>query len=512
MKETFYVTTPIYYTNGVPHIGHSYSSLLADTLARYKKTSGHEVKFCTWVDENSQKALEVANEKWMEIMEYLDDMAYKHKAVWDGLNLEYTDFIRTTEDRHHEFVREVLQKSFDNGDIYEGEYEGYYCVGCEAFIKEDELIEKEWEKVCKDHLKAPDLIKEKNYFFKLSKYQDYLETFYKENPEFVQPQERFNEVIEFVKRWLEDFSISRETNKFGIKLPFDESQVTYVWYDALFNYLTVCQNDKDENGKEKFWPADLHIVGKDIIKFHAIYWPAMLKSAGYEMPKNILATGFFTIDWHKISKSLGNVIDPVEFSEKYSKDLMTLYLFSAINIWFDGDFDTKQAIALYNAKMANNLWNLLNRVLVLKLKLTDSPLTWALDTDISNAILEYNETFKKAMDSYNLKEALDSSFFFLDKINKYVDETAPWKMLKDESLNAETANVLYTMAEALRNVWVNLYAFFPEKMTEMLERLGCEDYGDDLINGLANELLSRKEEFNITEKGQPLYSRFEIEE
>lgn len=509
MKKTFYTTTPIYYTNWVPHVGHSYSSLLADTISRYKKVSGFDVKFCTWVDENSQKALEVAESQGKDIMEYLDEMAGIHKWIWDGLGIEYTDFIRTTEERHHKFVREVLQKSFDNGDIYEGEYEGYYCVGCEAFIKEDELIEKDWNKVCKDHLKAPDKIKEKNYFFKLSKYQKFLEDFYSENPDFVQPRERFNEVIEFTKRGLEDFSVSRETNKFGIKLPFDEDQVTYVWYDALFNYLTVCQDDKDENGKEIFWPADLHIVGKDIIRFHAIYWPAMLASAGYDMPKKVLTTGYFTLDGQKISKSLGNVIDPVEFSEEYSRDLLTLYLFSAINIGFDGDFDRNQAIALYNAKLANNFWNLLNRVLVLKLKMTDEPLTGNLDSGLDSEIKSYNEAFKTAMDSYNLKEALDQSFFFLDKVNKYVDTNEPWKMLKDESLNEQTFDVLYTMAECLRNVWVNLFAFFPEKMDELLTRLGLPEYKNELLEGNRDELLERTEKFDIKEKWQPLYARFD---
>jgi len=283
MKDTFYITTPIYYTNWVPHIGNSYASLICDVLSRYNKISGKQVKFCTWVDENSQKALTSAEEAGMEIEPYLDMMADKHKAVWDGLGIGYTDFIRTTEPRHHEFVREVLQKSFDNGDIYEWEYEGMYCVWCEAFKKDDDLVfqnKTSWEtfpitpkvkpsdniiKICPDHLKTPDTIKEKNYFFKLSKYEDKLKQLYKDRPDFVMPSDRFNEVIAFTHRGLEDFSISRETNTFGIKLPFDDSQVTYVWYDALFNYLTVCQD-----GQEHFWPADLHVVGKDIIRFHAI--------------------------------------------------------------------------------------------------------------------------------------------------------------------------------------------------------------------------------------------------
>lgn len=500
-KSTFFITTPIYYTNGVPHIGHAYSSLIADSIARYQKISGKKVKFSTWVDENSQKALLKAEEMGMEIMPYLDMMAEKHKEVWDGLHLEYTDFIRTTEPRHHAFVREVLQKSYENGDIYSGMYEGKYCVGCEAFKKEEDLIEKDGKKVCPDHLVEPQFLKEKNYFFKLSKYQDFLLDFYKKHPNFVTPQDRFNEVIAFVERGVEDFSISRETNTFGIKLPFDEEQVTYVWYDALFNYITVCQDEK-----ENFWPADLHVVGKDIIRFHAIYWPAMLKSAGYEMPEQILTTGFFTVDGQKISKSLGNVIDPVEFSQKYSKDLLTLYLLWSFNIGQDGDFDQKQAILMYNAKLANNLWNLLNRVVVLALKL------WGvLEGKNSHVSLENIETIANNFKEYNLKWVLDTSFKFLDSLNDFTTQKEPWQMIKDESKLQETTEVLFIIAEWLRQVWLVLYPFFPEKMSEMFTRLWLGNYKELLESGKLSELQAKTEKFVITQKWEPLFARFEIE-
>ncbi|QFR39372.1 methionine--tRNA ligase [Candidatus Gracilibacteria bacterium 28_42_T64] len=527
MKENFYVTTPIYYTNGIPHIGHSYSSIIADTIARNNKINGKKIKFCTGVDENSQKAVIAAEENGMPTMKYLDLMASKHRAVWDGLKIEYTDFIRTTESRHHEFVKSVLQKSFDNGDIYAGEYEGMYCVGCEGFKKDDDLvylnkttketfpIKKEIKvsdniiKVCPDHLTTPDTIKEKNYFFKLSKYQEELEKFYDENPKFVIPSDRFNEVKAFTKRGLEDFSISRETNKFGITLPFDEAQVTYVWYDALFNYLTVCQN-----GDEGFWPADLHVVGKDIIRFHAIYWPAMLISAGYELPKQILTTGFFTVDGQKISKSLGNVIDPVEFSETYSKDLLTLYLLSSFNIGQDGDFDQKQAILIYNAKLANNLGNLVNRVVVLTLKLAlEDGLEGSdiiLDPDLLIGKWENDYDFDSNMKTYNLKGALDHAFKYLDEINKYVDTNEPWQMIKDENKRDETKEVLYTIAEGLRQVGLSLYVFFPEKMGEMFIKLGLENYVEELEEGNLQKLRDATEVFHIKEKGEPLFKRFDV--
>lgn len=345
--KTFYVTTPIYYSNGIPHIGHAYASFIADVLAKHRRNLGFEVKFSTGVDENSQKVVEKAAEAGMGIMEYCDSMAGKHQAIWDGLGITYTDFVRTTTDQHKAFVQGVLQKSFDNGDIYLGEYEGLYCVGCEAFKKASDLTE---DGLCPDHKKKPDVIKEKNYFFRLSKYEAALKELFAKNPDFIVPRTRGNEVVSFIEEGLEDFSISREGSTFGIPLPFDGSHVTYVWYDALFNYVSAC-----EGGDEKFWPADVHVVGKDIIRFHAIFWPAMLMSAGYALPKNILATGHFTIDGQKISKSLGNAIDPVEFCGQYPKELLLLYLLTSFPIGQDGDFSVEQAVNAFNAKLANNL-------------------------------------------------------------------------------------------------------------------------------------------------------------
>ncbi|MFK7780001.1 MAG: class I tRNA ligase family protein, partial [Candidatus Gracilibacteria bacterium] len=291
---------------------------------------------------------------------------------------------------------------------------------------------------------------------------------------------------------------------FGITLPFDTEQVTYVWYDALFNYLTVCQN-----GDENFWPADLHVVGKDIIRFHAIYWPAMLLSAGYELPKQILTTGFFTVDGQKISKSLGNAIDPVKFSEKYSKDLLTLYLLSSFNIGQDGDFDQKQAILTYNAKLANNLGNLVNRVVVLGLKFSEQGLFN--EKEKIDCKRDYIDEFDKFVGEYNLKSALDISFKYLDKINKYVDEKEPWKLVKDENKTKELNDILYKIAEGLRNVGLNLYTFFPEKMGEMFIKLGLENYVEQLEDGKIEELRDKQETFMIKEKGEPLFLRFDLD-
>lgn len=541
MKDTFYITTPIYYSNWIPHIWHAYSSIIADVISRYMKISWKKVKFSTWVDENSQKAVLKAEEHWMKTIDYLNMMAKKHKAVWDWLDIKYTDFIRTTEKRHHELVKKVLQKSFDNWDIYEWEYEWMYCVWCESFKKEDDLVylnkttNKKFSitkdvvesdniiKVCPDHLKTPDKIKEKNYFFKLSKYENFLKEFYnsKEWKNFVIPSDRFNEVKSFVDRWLEDFSISRETNKFWIKLPFDETQVTYVWYDALFNYVTVCtkthpttllqEREQDQDDMD-FWPCDLHVVGKDIIKFHAIYWPAMLKSAWYELPKNILTTWFFTIDWHKISKSLWNVIDPVEFSNKYSKDLLILYLLSSFHIWQDWDFDQKQAILTYNSKLANNFGNLVNRVIVLTLKLDLKDwLTWKIDNEINNKMNKYLLNFNNKIKEYNLKDILDESFQFLDDLNKYVDQKQPWVSIKDLEKKEQNIDVLYTLAEWLRIVWLVFYMFFPKKIWEMFTKIWLDWYVEKLESWKLEELIKKRVIFKIKQKGDILFNRIELE-
>lgn len=501
MKTPFFVTTPIYYSNGIPHIGHSYSSLIADVLARHRRMSGFDVKFSTGVDENSQKVVEKAAEAGLETMAYADLMAGKHREVWDGIGISYTDFVRTTASEHMKLVQEVLQKSFERGDIYEGEYEGMYCVGCEAFKKQADLTEAG---KCPDH---PNMnishIKEKNWFFRLSKYEQFLKDYYRDHPDFVIPLNRFAEVKEFVNGGLEDFSISRETNKFGIPLPFDPSQVTYVWYDALFNYVSVCQGEDT-----RFWPADLHVVGKDIIRFHAIYWPAMLESAGYAQPKNILTTGHFTIDGQKISKSLGNVIEPVEFSAKYSRDMMLLYLLSAFPIGGDGDFSEKEAILAFNSKLANNIGNLLNRFIVLSLKI-DGKVSGALIPEIANAKSAFIERYSLAMDRYDLRDALAAAFDFGDVINKYVDTTKPWEM-KDESQMKDLENVLFQVGEALRTIAIGLSPFFGEKMNELLARVGAQTSSELLKNGEMNKAFDLQTVFSVAEKGDPLYMRIPV--
>jgi methionyl-tRNA synthetase len=502
-SNTFFVTTPIYYPNGIPHIGHAYSSFIADTLARYHRNIGEKVRFSTGVDENSQKIVDKANELGKPVMEYLDEMSVEHKKVWDGIGISYTDFVRTTHPNHAKLVQEVLQKSFDNGDIYAGVYEGLYCKGCEGFKKPNDLVDGK----CPDHPNGTiEHLNEKNYFFRLSKYEQTLKDLYASQSDFVTPENRFQEVIEFVNQWLEDFSISRETNKFGIPLPFDPEQVTYVWYDALFNYVSILWDEVDE-----FWPANVHVVGKDIIRFHAIFWPAMLLSAGYAVPKQVLATGHFTIEGQKISKSLGNVIDPVEFSGRFNngRDLLLNYLFSAFQIGQDGDFSEKEAILAFNNRLANTLGNLLNRFIVLSLVVDGNVPKWTLETEIAQNIQDAIKKSADAFEIFELRTALLTGFELAENMNKYIDTKKPWE-LKDPSQFDDLRHILYQVGESLRVAWLLLSPFFPAKMEELLNRIGASSQKEKLKDGIFSEAIGEMISFSVLEKGEPLYMRIVI--
>ncbi|PIE85156.1 methionine--tRNA ligase [Candidatus Gracilibacteria bacterium] len=548
MKKPFFITTPIYYGNGIPHIGHAYSSILADVIARYKRGSGYEVRFSTGIDENSQKTIESAKKVGIKPMDFLDDMSLKHKKIWEELELDYTDFIRTTEKRHFDLVSEVLQKCYDSGDIYKGVYEGMYCNGCEAFKKKMDLIDYEGKMVCPDHLKEPEEIKENNYFFKLTKYETWLKEFYDKNPDFLEPHFIFNKIKDFVYDGLEDFSISRENAKLGIPLPFDKDHITYVWFDALFNYYTVCRYSKsgDKNNEtfkdeRDFFPPDIHVVGKDIIRFHAIYWPAMLASyfglgeKGVDniihyldsdklyLPKKILSTGFLKVDGQKMSKSLGNVIDPVKYIKKYNKDLLTLSLLGEFGIGFDGNYDKKNAILKYNAKLSKNLGNLLNRVVVLAIKVggklekpqgsikfkcknLNNSLYYKGNSD-SN-LKEFKRLFREDFEKLEIKNSLDHCFSYLNSLNLLTTEKEPWVLMKTDENEAK--KVLFVLAEGLRQVGLSLYPFFPKKMGELFISLGLDNYVDRLEKGELEVLINEKPDFVIEKKSGILYPQFEV--
>lgn len=443
----YYVTTPIYYINDKPHIGHAYSTFAADVLARYHRQQGETVLFSAGVDENSQKTVQAAAKAGMDLAVYTEQMSDTWEKTWKKAEISNDAFIRTTSPEHRKAVEELIDRVKAKGDIYAGVYEGYYCVGCEEFKKEDELENG----LCPIHKTKPDFIKEKNYFFKLSKYQAPLLEYIREHPEFVQPEARRNEVVAFIERGLRDFSVSRSTQKWGIPWPGDPEQVVYVWFDALVNYLTVA--GFPDPGYDQKWPADVQIVGKDIIKFHCIYWPAMLMSAGLALPRTVFAHGFFTIDGQKISKSLGNAIDPVDLAGQYGMDALRYYLLREFPFGADGEFSHERFQAVYNADLANDLGNLVQRVQVMVTKYLDR---------VVGEVPQHShdiEPYQDAMASLRFDQALAEVWLLVRGLNQYLEEEKPWRI--DESESEHRGDVLRHAVSDLMQIATLLMPFMP---------------------------------------------------
>ncbi len=536
-QKKFFITTPIYYSNDIPHIGHAYSSFIADVYARFHRMLWYDVKFSTWVDENSQKTVQKATEQGMDVMEYLDMYAAKHQAIWDWLRVSYTDFIRTTSDKHKNFVQEVLQKVYDNGDIYQWEYEGLYCVGCEAFKKESDLIPATWQyewipagtMVCPDHPnRLLDRIKEKNRFFKLSKYEDQLKDFYKQHPDFVQPSHRYNEVIAFTNGGLEDFSISRETNKFGIPLPFDQEHVTYVWFDALLNYITVCQW-----GDEAFWSTDAekyHVLGKDIVRFHAIYWPAMLLSAGFALPNHEVVTGFLTVDGQKMWKSLGNAINPVELVEQYGRDAVVYYLLSDGTIGSDGDFSRDRFKAQFDANLIGWWGNLVSRVTNIAAKngitrgkkhetleyewesseknIASSENPASGDKSINNSSSQLLALKEMYFDTVELNAYMREWYKQVQAANELMQRTEPRKLFKDEATQPQAIIIIESLLYIIKQLTILSSPMLLDSTDRVLAILGNEAFVEAHKN---NQLIPffAKEEFSVNLIPGILYTKVE---
>jgi methionyl-tRNA synthetase len=450
MTKKFYVTTPIYYPNDIPHIGHAYTTLAADVLSRWNKLLGKEVFFLTGTDEHGKKIENTAKEKGKKPKEFLDELIPKFKEAWKKLDIEYDYFIRTTDKEHEKVVREVLQKVYDKGDIYLGQYEGYYCTACEAYYTEKDLVDG----CCPVHKKKIELLKEESYFFKLSKYQKKLLDLYEKHPEFILPKERRNEIVNRVKEGLNDLSISRTSFDWGIKLPFDEKHIAYVWFDALLNYYSATRL----KGKEKFWPADVHLIGKDIIWFHTVYWPAMLLSAGIDLPKTIFAHGWWTFNNEKISKSRGKVINVEELISIAGVDSARYFLFRNTAFGEDGDFSEQVLIDRHNNELANKLGNLVSRVsaLIEKNGIQKTKNTLIKELDIKK--------IESLFEGFEFDKILNEIFAFIDICNEYVQKNKVWES-KDKK-------ILYELADSIKAIAILLSPFTPstsEKIAEQFE-------------------------------------------
>jgi methionyl-tRNA synthetase len=465
----FYVTTPIYYVNDRPHIGHAYTTIAADILARHHRQRGEETFFLTGVDEHATKVWRAAVERGLPAQQFVDEIVVAWRELPPRLNAQTDYFLRTTDDGHKAFVREFLQRIYDAGDVYEDVYAGHYCVGCEEFKSEDELVDGR----CPIHGTVAEWIEEKNYFFRLSKYQDQLLELYAQDG-FVLPDFRRNEVRSFVEGGLRDFSISRAGQPWGIPLPWDETQVAYVWADALVNYLSALTYARPgEDLVDEFWPVVRHLLGKDIIRFHCVYWPAMLLSAGYSVPKQLFAHGWLLLDDQKISKSLGNALDPLELIDTYGADAVRYWCTRAVTFGQDGSTSIAAIAERYERELGNDLGNLLSRTTAMIAKYRDGKLSSGQTSpEIAAAIDAVETTVPTQIDAFELTGGIDTIWNLVRELNRYVTEKAPWTLAKDESKAAELDQVLYDLADGLRAAAVALSAYLPETAPKILEALG----------------------------------------
>ena len=474
--KTFYLTTPIYYVNDKPHIGHAYTTILADVLTRFHRNSGEDVFFLTGLDEHGQKVQQAAEKHGVDPQKHCNEMAPRFLKLWENLHIQNDDFIRTTEKRHVDVVQHILQKVYDKGDIYEDEYEGLYSVSEERFITEKEADSGEFRDIKE--------LKEKNYFFRMSNYQQALIDHIKNNSDFIQPKHRKNEVLGFLKQPLEDLCISRPKSRlgWGIELPFDSDYVTYVWFDALINYITAPGYNVNEENFNKYWPANYHLIGKDILTTHSVYWPTMLMSANIPLPQAIFAHGWWLIGESKMSKSLGNVVDPLGLIEEYGVDPVRYYLMREMVLGQDASFTIESFIKRYNSDLANDFGNLLSRISNLLKKFFDGRIPQDQDDsaeglDVKSKAVETVAIVWEKIEVMRVNEAIEIILQFVRSINKYIETKAPWKLAKEEPEIA--GKVLFTAAEALRVSAILLSPIMPNRTQIVLETLGATESGLD---------------------------------